>query len=313
MPLLGLRLDFRNPSFAGTSFTERYRAGLDMAEWADRHGFLLVVLSEHHGSEDGYLPSALTMAAAVAARTENVRILVSAIPAPLHDPMALAEQVAVVDQLSGGRLSLVLTNGYVPEEFAARGVPMSERAARTSRAVELLRSWPESVTPAPVQQPFPVVLGGSSPGAARRAARIADGFMPSTPEVWQAYRDECLALGKPDPGPPVGGDTSVVHVAADAHAGWAELAPYAMHETNAYAAWLEAAGLESTEAYARYDDPAALRESGRYRVLTPAALLAELREEPYRFTMLHPLVGGLPPELGWSSLRLLEEEVLPQC
>jgi alkanesulfonate monooxygenase SsuD/methylene tetrahydromethanopterin reductase-like flavin-dependent oxidoreductase (luciferase family) len=63
----GLRFDFRNPDFAGTTMAERYEAALDMAEWADRLGFVIIVLSEHHGSDDGYLPSPLVMAAAIAA------------------------------------------------------------------------------------------------------------------------------------------------------------------------------------------------------------------------------------------------------
>ena len=71
MSLFGLRFDFRNPDFAGTDMTERYRAALDMAEWADRLGFVTIVLSEHHGSPDGYLPSPVAMAAAMAARHEQ--------------------------------------------------------------------------------------------------------------------------------------------------------------------------------------------------------------------------------------------------
>src|ERR1700736_7014666 len=90
MALFGLRFDFRNPAFAGPSMPERYRAALDMVEWADQLGFVSVILSEHHGSDDGYLPSPLTMAAAVAARTKHIRISVPAVVASLHDPLRLA-------------------------------------------------------------------------------------------------------------------------------------------------------------------------------------------------------------------------------
>ena len=121
MALYGIRFDLRNPKVAGTTMTERYRAAIEMVEWADRLGFLIVVLSEHHASEDGYLPSPLTMAAAMAARSQNIRIQIAAIVASFHDPLRLAEDVAVVDLISGGRLDLVVTNGYVGREFAMFG------------------------------------------------------------------------------------------------------------------------------------------------------------------------------------------------
>lgn len=70
--LFGLRFDFRNPAFAGTTSAQRYAAALDMAEWADRLGCVSVAVSEHHGSPDAYLPSPLPILAAMAARTSNV-------------------------------------------------------------------------------------------------------------------------------------------------------------------------------------------------------------------------------------------------
>src|SRR5208282_1421018 len=99
-----LRFDFRNPPLAGTTMSERYAAGLDMMEWGDRLGAASILLSEHHGADDGYLPSAMAMAAAAAARTHTSRILVAAVVAGLHDPVRLAEQATVVDLLSDGRL-----------------------------------------------------------------------------------------------------------------------------------------------------------------------------------------------------------------
>src|ERR1700730_12928279 len=108
---------------AGTAMAERYQCALDITEWADAQGAVVVVLSEHHGSPDGYLPSPLTMAGAVAARTEQIRIRIAAIIAPLYNPLRLAEDAAVVDLISGGRLDLVLANGYVRDEFELLGRP----------------------------------------------------------------------------------------------------------------------------------------------------------------------------------------------
>ena len=79
---------------------ERYEAALDMAEWADRLGCVSIAVSEHHGSPDGYLPSPLTMTAALAARTTNVRLMIAALIAPFYDPLRLAEDLVVLDHLS---------------------------------------------------------------------------------------------------------------------------------------------------------------------------------------------------------------------
>jgi alkanesulfonate monooxygenase SsuD/methylene tetrahydromethanopterin reductase-like flavin-dependent oxidoreductase (luciferase family) len=122
--LFAMRFDFRNPAFARTSTADRYAAALDMAAWADRLGCVGITLSEHHGSEDGYLPSPIPMVAAMAARTTNVRFMIAALIVPLHDPLRLAEDLVVADNLSGGRVDVVVAAGYVRREFEMFGVPM---------------------------------------------------------------------------------------------------------------------------------------------------------------------------------------------
>jgi alkanesulfonate monooxygenase SsuD/methylene tetrahydromethanopterin reductase-like flavin-dependent oxidoreductase (luciferase family) len=323
--LFGLRFDLRNPEFAGTSMADRYAAAIDMAEWADELGFVIVVLSEHHGSDDGYLPSPLAMAAAIAARTEQARIRVAAIVAPFHDPLRLAEDIAVVDLVSGGRLDVVLAAGYVPGEFEMFGCDVSERVRRTTEVVTTLRqAWTGEpfeyrgrtvqVRPAPAQPGGPqIVLGGSGPKAARRAARIADDFMPSDGALWEVYREEVIAQGRPDPGPYVGGDTSAFHLAHDVERAWKEYAPFAMHEVNAYGAWMASAGIGAEGGYEAIADADALRATGQYRVVTPDDLAEEIRAKgEFGFTLFHPMVGGVPPDMAWESLRLFEREVLPQ-
>ena len=327
MALFVLRFDLRNPAFAGVTLTDRYAAALDMAEWADAQGVLAVVLSEHHGSDDGYLPSAMTMAAAVAARTSKVAIWVSAIAAPFHDPVRLAEEAVVVDSLSAGRLTVVLANGYVPSEFEMFGVPVRERVARTTEAVLALRAARDGepvvvgdrsvrVTPSPDRgrgRTGPtVLLGGSGPAAARRAARIADGFQPSNPDAWEVYRAERLALGHADPGGYLAEPTGFTHVALDPDAAWARIAPHALHESQSYGRWAIEAGIEGASGYRDSDDPDELRASGRYRVVTPDDLVAELSADPMALVVLNPMMGGIPPELAWESLRSIERDVLPR-
>jgi alkanesulfonate monooxygenase SsuD/methylene tetrahydromethanopterin reductase-like flavin-dependent oxidoreductase (luciferase family) len=316
-----LRFDFRNPDLAGTSMADRYAAALDMTEWADGLGCSSVAVSEHHGSPDGYLPSPIPMLAAMAARTSGVRFMIAALIAPFHDPLRLAEDLSVLDNLSRGRADLIVAGGYVREEFAMFGIPMKERASRVTEAVTTLkaaftgepfeyRGRTVRVTPPPLRPGGPaVLLGGSSEPAARRAARIADGFVPSLPEIWEFYRDEVRRLGRPDPGPSPISRNRVVALAEDPEKGWERMAPFFLHETNAYGLWRDQDDLAGP--YRTTADTDRLRETGQYRVVTPAQLVAELKESPSPHVQFHPLCGGMPMELAWSSLRLFEREVLP--
>ncbi len=168
------------------------------------------------------------------------------------------------------------------------------------------------VTPTPHTPGGPAIfLGGSSEAAARRAARIADGFFPAVPEVWAFYRDEVLALGGPDPGPcPIDATNRIVFVAEDPDEAWDQMAPYFMHEMNAYGAWQDADDVGAP--HFTVEDADELRRTGLYGVVTPEGLVEELRAKPRPLLNLHPLCGGMPIDLAWSSLQLIEERVLPE-
>ncbi|NUP33215.1 MAG: LLM class flavin-dependent oxidoreductase [Streptomycetaceae bacterium] len=303
---------------------DRYSAALDMAAWADRLGFAAVTLSEHHGFADGYLPAPLTLAAAVAARTERIHLTIAAIPAPLYDPVRLAEEIAVVDLVSRGRLTVVLANGYMDSEFAMLGVEMRDRARLTTEAVAVLRgAWSGEpfehrgrtirVTPTPFRPGGPrILLGGAVEAVARRAARIADGFVPNWPGVWEHYRDERTRLGHPDPGPFTGTVGRFLHVSAHPERDWERILPHALHESTEYGSHAAASGTAGKGTYEVPDSPESLQKNGQYRVVTPDELVAELKAAgPGAALGFHPLMGGIPPELAWESLRLFEREVLP--
>ena len=137
--------------------------------------------------------------------------------------------------------------------------------------------------------------------------------MPSDGSIWSVYRDEVLALGKPDPGPFLGGDTSAFHVALDVEQAWKEYAPFALHEVNAYGEWMAAAGIGREGGYEVTADADTLRATGQYRVMTPEELVAEIQAKgELGFTLFHPMAGGVPPAMAWESLRLFEHEVLPR-
>jgi alkanesulfonate monooxygenase SsuD/methylene tetrahydromethanopterin reductase-like flavin-dependent oxidoreductase (luciferase family) len=235
--------------------------------------------------------------------------------------LRLAEDLVVLDHLSKGRVDLIIAGGYVREEFAMFGVPMGERAGRVTETVATLRAAftgepfefrgrTVRVTPAPYRPDGPsILLGGSSEPAARRAARLADGFIPSVPEVWDFYRDEVQQLGRPDPGPSPIAENRIVALAEDAAKGWEQMAPFFLHENNAYGTWQAQDDVASP--YKTVDDIDQLRSTGRYAVLTPQEFVAELEAAPFPFALFHPLCGGMPPDLAWSSLRLFENEVLP--
>lgn len=299
--MFGMRFDLRNPAIAGTTAADRYAAMLDIAEWADGLGCLMIALSEHHGSTDGYLPSPLPMAAAVAARTKQLRISIAALIAPLYDPLRLAEDLLVLDHLSHGRIDLILGGGYVPAEFELLGVPMNERVRRLIEVVETIRGAftgepfdfrgrQVKLTPEPYGAGPSLTLGGSSEGAARRAARLGISFLPSVPEVWDFYRDEVRAAGRDDPGPSPIGENRIVALAEDADRGWAQMAPYFQHEMNAYGEWQKASGIASP--YFVVESLDELRATGLYAVLTPDEYVAELEAAPFPFAFLHPMCGG---------------------
>jgi alkanesulfonate monooxygenase SsuD/methylene tetrahydromethanopterin reductase-like flavin-dependent oxidoreductase (luciferase family) len=186
----------RYPGDARTD-TELYAQAIDLAVEAEDLGFDSVWVSEHHFLDDAYVPSLLPLCAAIAARTSRVQIGTALLLAPLYEAIRLAEDAAVVDLISGGRLILGLGLGWREEEFEVLGVPMDERAARMEDTVAVLKqawsgapvtggpviSYPGPyVTPAPHAPGGPPVwIGAISPPAVTRAGRIADGFMATSP------------------------------------------------------------------------------------------------------------------------------------
>ncbi len=118
-----IRFDMRAPSF-GAPTSELYAAAIDMCAWAETRGAIVAVLSEHHGAEDGHLPSPLVLASAIAARTERLQIMLAAVVLPFWDPVRLAEDMSVLDNISKGRVSYAFGIGHRPEEYEHFGVDM---------------------------------------------------------------------------------------------------------------------------------------------------------------------------------------------
>lgn len=324
MPVSVLRLDMRAPAFSPASSRDLYAAALDIASWADEHDFTAITVSEHHCAEDGFLPAPLTLLALLAGRTQKVTLGTMALLAPLHDPVRLAEEIAVLDIASGGRLMIAAGMGYRPEEYAAAGLDFKRRGKILDETVaKLLQAWSDepvehngvlvNVTPKPFTKPHPMLLiGGRSKAAARRAARFGLPFAPQVmdDELFALYHSECERLGVANGfiAPP--GDGVMTIVSRDPEKTWEAMAPYLLYDARIYAEWTGAQDTSVVHSSAETLDE--LRAGGGFQVLTPEQCLEQAGEKgPGASFVFFPLVAGTPPELAWESLRLYSDEVLP--
>ncbi|MFE3194954.1 LLM class flavin-dependent oxidoreductase [Nocardia sp. NPDC059240] len=325
-----LRLNMTNVDDFGGGHGERYRAALDMAAYADGCGFAVVNCEEHHGSGTGWLPAPLLMAAAVGACTARMRVSIGALLVPLYEPVRLAEDLAVLDNLCGGRLTVVAGIGYRPEEYAALGRDFRRRGRLMDEALEIMfAAWRGEpiergghvlrVTPRPFTQPHPqLLIAGMSAAAARRAAKFGLPLslpmaMPEVEELYYAELQRCGTAGfvhKPEPGSKL----TLLH--RDPDAAWQRFAPNILTEIREYASWRRDGVPRPHEASAGSADIGtgsvdAVRAHGYLEILTPEELRDQIacgRTE----ILMNPLIGGLPLDEGWASLRLLGE-VLTQA
>jgi alkanesulfonate monooxygenase SsuD/methylene tetrahydromethanopterin reductase-like flavin-dependent oxidoreductase (luciferase family) len=320
-----LRYDFRQPDFAPSSLTERYRTALEQAAWAESNGFHRAVVSEHHALPDGYLPSPLVVAAAIAGRTRTLEVMVSALLMPLYDTVRLAEDLAVLDHVSGGRVQIIAGLGYRDVEFDMYGIDRTRRGPYMEEQLQLLLdAWSGkpveahgkavTITPRPASDPRTLLyVGAAAPVGARRAARLDLPFAPAIgdPALYDAYRAECARLGRAPRHIVPGATHGFLHVTEDPDKAWQQIADYAVYEAVSYNR--EKPETEKSSATVVGEDLAAVQASGVYRVVTPdeCVTLAEALE-PEQPLVFHPLMGGMPPDLGWESLELFAAKVLPR-
>jgi alkanesulfonate monooxygenase SsuD/methylene tetrahydromethanopterin reductase-like flavin-dependent oxidoreductase (luciferase family) len=317
-----MRFDMRAPDWGSATSQDLYAAAIEMAAWGEENGCIQIVNSEHHGSEDGYLPAPMILTAAMAGRTRQIPLQIAALILPLHDPIALAEQMAVLDIASGGRVSYVLAVGYRPEEYAMCGQPFEARGRRMEACIEALQrafagetfefeGRPVHVTPRPLTPGGPsLLMGGRSRVVARRAARFGLGMIAqgADPGLEAIYRSECEKLGT-TPGffvNPPAGTVTAGFVAEDPDKAWQEMGPYLLHDARMYASWADVKHAHNAGGEASIE---ALRsQPGPYRIFSPDEAVQHIRDNGLILTQ--PLCGGLPPELAWPSLELLAGPVM---
>ena len=318
-----LRFDLRAPS-AGAPAPDLYAAALDMASWAESRGALTAVVCEHHSMDDGYLPSPLIFATAMAARTTTLPITIAAVILPLYNPVRLAEEMVVLDIVSGGRVSYVCAIGYRPEEYEHLGVDFHRRGRIADDFLRvLLRAKAGEpfehdgrrihVTPAPVTPGGPTISwGGGSAPAARRAGRHGVDFFAQRGEATLAeiYEAEARANGH-EPGwcfLPAADSTTTLFVADDVDRAWDEIGSYLLHDAVSYASVNQ--GDSSTASLSSATTVDELRSEGQsHRIVTVDEAVA--MASAGQILSLHPLVGGLPPEIAWRYLETVTGRVMP--
>ncbi|HLH68237.1 MAG TPA: LLM class flavin-dependent oxidoreductase [Candidatus Dormibacteraeota bacterium] len=190
------------------------------ARMAEEVGFDSCMITEHHQQPDGYFPNPLMVAAAISRETKRLKVGTCVALAPLYHPVRLAEDTALLDIFSGGRMQLGLGAGYVHEDLNIFGVDMGQRGTLLEDAVQFLkRAWTENdlsfrgrhfsfervnITPKPVQKPRPEIWCAAwTPQGLRRAGRIGDRWITDvintlgTFKAWaEIYRKSALGHGQ---------------------------------------------------------------------------------------------------------------------
>jgi alkanesulfonate monooxygenase SsuD/methylene tetrahydromethanopterin reductase-like flavin-dependent oxidoreductase (luciferase family) len=323
MAMTMMRFNWVLPEEDPVRRSEMYKAALEMATYGEQHGFAACTFEEHHGSADGWSPTPLMMAGMVLARTQQMAAMIVALLVPLHDPLRIAEDIAVIDLASGGRLNVVGGIGYIPHEYARHGKDWASRGKLMDEAVDtMLKAWSGEPfeyrgttvrgTPRPLTQPHPPFsLGGTSKVAARRAARFGLPFFPAAnlPDLESYYYEQCMQQGTQGFCMMPGEETIMLFVAEDPDKAWADIGPNLLYEATTYHSWQTADIKSSVHSHASTTEE--LRKEGIYQIITPdeAVERAKAAGDAAAFN-LHPMCGGIPVDKAWEHLQLFVDQVL---
>ena len=315
-----LRFDMRAPTWAAP-IENLYAAAVEMAAWAESRGAVVAVLSEHHATADRHLPSPLILATAMAARTERLPILVAAAVLPFYEPVRLAEDIAVLDIISRGRVAYVLGVGHRREEYDHFGVDFRARGTLADERLGMLLEFVRGnevtvagrstrISPRPTSGGPQLFIGGGSLAAARRAGRFGLGLIAqgATPGLTEAYREACREAGH-EPGfvqVPAPGAATAIFVADDVDRAWDEIGRHLLHDAVTAAAYRHGeTSVASISTAASVDE---LRADSSYQVITREEATELVRADTV--LPLLPLCGGLPPEIAWGYLERAAEAVV---
>lgn len=324
----GFGFDMRNPAEWRKPWADHYRDTLELIAYSETLGFEQVLIAEHHGDDAGYCPSPLVVMATLAGMTKTMRLSTGIGLAPFYHPTRLAEDVAVLDIISNGRVELTLGLGYLKREFKAYGVDVRSRGRRTNEILEIVRPLlrGEEVTytgqyyqvenarirPLPVQPDLPIYVGGFVTAAYERAIKYGDGYFGPT-EMLPAYLETVAAAGR-DPAKErislLGTADSWLVVSHDPEKAMAEVAPHFYYQWNVYAEWAD----EGDTPLPRMDFET-FKQSGIMNVFTPEQAIAHigkrLDDYPQIESYCFQAPAGLSAEKYAPYLETFAKEVLP--
>jgi alkanesulfonate monooxygenase SsuD/methylene tetrahydromethanopterin reductase-like flavin-dependent oxidoreductase (luciferase family) len=316
---LGIYLDMRNPLPWSSAWSDLYDSTIDLVTEAEQRGAGAVWLTEHHGAVDGYLSQPLTFAAALAARTRTIRIGTAVVLAPLRHPRHLAEEAALVDVLSKGRLELGLGAGYARPEFDLFGVAERDRYQLTEDALRQLRDlFADGVfAPPPVQSEIPIWLGYQGPRGARTAGALDVGLLSVDRGLASIYQTARAAAGHAGPGR-VGGVVNMVF-SRDPDRAPVDLLPHLAYHLNSYRRMMTAARTAKPPRVLEVDELrrelAATGVVRGYRILDADRAVRELRAMtdglPVEHLFFWCRIGGMPDKLVDEHLDVLFGDVAP--
>ncbi|MGI9614857.1 MAG: LLM class flavin-dependent oxidoreductase [Acidimicrobiales bacterium] len=322
----GIMYDCRRHPDSDVSMADVYQQTIEQAVLADRVGFDHVWFTEHHFLADGYLPAFQPMAGAIASRTDRIRISTDITLLPLYHPVRLAEELAVLDNISGGRIELGIGMGYVPSEFAAFGVPLKNRVSMTEEGIDILRlAWADGpfsyqgkryqlddvdVHPKPVQDGGPPLwIAAMSEAGANRAARFGTHLLPQgkRSEVLDPWRDAVTADGR-DPASHRVGIIRSVYVTDDKERDWPMIRRAERYRMSIYNKFMA----ETPDDYG-WGDADGIPQG--VIVGTAEECIAELRSFIDTFGITDIASSGLPPGIDeeWANRNIerLASEVIP--
>ena len=309
------------------TMTDVYSATVEQAVLADKLGFDHLWFSEHHFLEDGYLPAFQPLAGAIAARTTQIRISNDIALLPLYHPVRLAEELAVLDHISNGRMEFGIGMGYVPKEFEAFGVPLKNRVSMTDEAIEILRlAWKDepfsfkgkryelsniNVYPKPVQPLGPPlwIAAMKEPGALR-AARFETNLLPQgrREDVLDPWRNELKAQGK-DPDDYRVGIIRSVYVTDDKERDWPVIREAERFRMGVYNTFMA----ETPDEYG-WGSGDGIPQN--VIIGTPREVISQLKAFIDAYGITDIATSGLPPgvdpEFMANNLERLAREVIPE-
>ena len=307
--------------------TDVYSATVEQAVLADELGFDHIWFSEHHFLEDGYLPAFQPLAGAIAARTTQIRISNDIALLPLYHPVRLAEEFAVLDHISNGRMEFGIGMGYVPKEFEAFGVPLKNRVSMTDEAIEILRlAWKDepfsfkgkryelsniNVYPKPVQPLGPPlwIAAMKEPGALR-AARFETNLLPQgrREDVLDPWRNELKTQGK-DPNDYRVGIIRSVYVTDDKERDWPVIREAERFRMGVYNTFMA----ETPDEYG-WGSGDGIPQN--VIIGTPREVISQLKAFIDAYGITDIATSGLPPgvdpEFMANNLERLAREVIPE-